>query len=125
MRLLLSWLIIAVAVALAAFLIPGIRVVDPNGVVAVVVMAAILGIVNAVIRPVLRLLSCGLIVLTLGLFSLVINAITFALASWIAVTIFGAGFYIDGFWSAFFGALVVSIVSTVLGGLFLADGDRR
>ena len=125
MRLLLSWLIIAIAVALAAFLIPGIRVVDPNGVVAVIVMAAILGIVNAVIRPVLRLLSCGLIILTLGLFSLVINAITFSLASWIAVNVFGAGFYIDGFWSAFFGALVVSIVTTVLGGLVFGASDRR
>lgn len=124
MRLLLSWLIIAISVYLAALLIPGIRVADPNGWVAVAVMAAVLGVVNTFIRPILRLLSCGLIILTLGLFSLVINAITFALASWIAVNVFGVGFYVDGFWPALFGALVVSIVSTILGALFLGD-DRR
>lgn len=121
MRLLISWLIIAIAVYLAALVVPGIAVVDPNGWLAVTVMAAVLGVVNAVIRPILRLLSCGLIILTLGLFSLVINAATFALASWIAVNVFGAGFYIDGFWSAFFGALIVSIVTTLLGGLLLRD----
>ncbi|MCS6800563.1 MAG: phage holin family protein [Chloroflexota bacterium] len=121
MRLLVSWAIIAVSVALAALLIPGITIVDTNGWLAVIVMAAVLGIVNAVIRPILRLLSCGLIILTLGLFSLVINAATFALASWLAVTLFGAGFYIDGFWSAFFGALIVSVVSTILGALFLGN----
>jgi putative membrane protein len=121
MRVLVSWLIIAVAVFLAALVVPGITVTDPNGWLAITIMAAVLGVVNAVIRPILRLLSCGLIIVTLGLFSLVINAITFALASWIAVNLFGAGFIIDGFWSAFFGALIVSIVSTVLGGLVLRD----
>ena len=77
-------------------------------------MAIILGLVNAVVRPLLKVLSCPLIVLTLGLFVLVINGITLYLASAIAVSWFHVGFYVDGFWSAFLGALIVSIVSVVL-----------
>ncbi len=85
-------------------------------------MAIILGLVNAVIRPVLKLLSCPLIILTLGFFVLVINGITLWLASAIAVRWFHVGFYVDGFWAAFLGALIVSIVSVIL--TFLFRGER-
>jgi putative membrane protein len=114
MRLVLHWLITAAALVVAAWLLPGIHVESQNGWVVVLVMAAVLGLVNALVRPVLTFLSCGLIVLTLGLFLVVINAAVFALASWISVNWFSAGFYIDGFWSALFGSIVVSIVSFVL-----------
>jgi putative membrane protein len=77
-------------------------------------MAIILGLVNAIVRPLLKLLSCPLVILTLGLFVLVINGITLWLASYIAVNWFHVGFYVRGLWAAFLGALVVSIVSMVL-----------
>ena len=80
-------------------------------------MAVILGLVNAIVRPVLKLSSCPLIIVTLGLFVLVINGITLWLASALAVSWFHVGFYVDGFWSAFLGGLIVSIVSVVLTGL--------
>jgi putative membrane protein len=124
MRLLVRWLITAIALLLTARLLPGFRIVGTSAWVAVAVMAAILGLVNATIRPLLRFLSCGLIVLTLGLFLLVINAATLGLASWIAVTWFGVGFYIDGFWPAFWGSILISIIAFLLS-LFLDDEARR
>lgn len=114
MYLVVRWLITAIALVVAAWLVPGIRVQDQNAWLAVAVMAAVLGLVNAFVRPLLTLLSCPLILLTLGLFLLVINAAMLGLASWIAVTLFGVGFYIDGFGSALVGSIVVSIVSFVL-----------
>ena len=74
----------------------------------------VLGVVNAIIRPILKLLSCPVILLTLGLFVFVINAFTLWLASQIAVNFFHVGFYVNGFLPAFFGALIVSIVSVIL-----------
>jgi len=68
-------------------------------------------LVNAIVRPLLKLLSCPLVILTLGLFLLLINGFTLWLASYIAVNWFRVGFYVRGFWAAFWGALVVSIVS--------------
>jgi len=77
-------------------------------------MAVILGLVNAIVRPLLKLMSCPLIILTLGLFVLVINGLTLWMASAIAVRWFHVGFYVDGFAPAFIGALIVSIVSVIL-----------
>jgi putative membrane protein len=113
-NILISWLITAIAVAAAAFLVPGITVSGTNGIVVVIVMAAVLGLVNAIIRPILALLSCGCIVATLGLFMLVINTFTFWFASYITANWFNLGFLVDGLWPAFLGALVVSVVSYLL-----------
>jgi putative membrane protein len=124
MRLVLHWLITAAALVVAAWLLPGIHVDSQNGWVVVLVMAAVLGLVNALVRPVLTFLSCGLIVITLGLFLIVINAAVFALASWISVNWFGAGFYVDSFWSALFGSIVVSIVSFVLSQFLPVEGPE-
>ncbi len=79
----------------------------------IVVVAFIFGLVNALIRPVLKLLTCPLILLTLGLFTLVINAVMLLLTSGIA-DYFKISFHVNDFWAAFVGALVVSIVSFVL-----------
>lgn len=125
MRLLIRWVVLSVSLYAAAWLVPGIRV-QPNAWTAFAIMAVILGLANAVVRPVLKFLSCPLIILTLGLFVLVINGITLWLASRIAVDFFGVGFYVDGFWSAFFGALIVSIVSVVLNAVVADEiGERR
>jgi putative membrane protein len=77
-------------------------------------MAVILGLVNAIIRPILAFLSCGFIILTLGLFMLVVNGVSFWLASWIAVNWFNIGFFVDGLWPAILGSIVVSIVTFLL-----------
>jgi len=69
--------------------------------------------VNAIIRPLVMVLSCPLIVLTLGLGTLLVNTGMFALAGWIG-TSFGYGFEVNGFWGAFLGALIVSVVSFIL-----------
>jgi putative membrane protein len=122
MKLVLHWLVVAVALVAAAYLVPGIRV-EGDGVVAVLVMAATLGIVNVVIRPILTFLSCGFILLTLGLFMLVINALTLWLSSSIAVNWFNVGFYVDGFWPALLGSIIVSIVSFLLS-MILFRGER-
>ena len=113
MKLLLRWIITSLSLFVAAWLVPGIRV-ESSGWTVFAAMAVILGLVNAVVRPVLKLLSCPLILLTLGLFVLVINAFTLWLASMLAINFFHVGFYVDGFIPAFFGALIVSIVSVIL-----------
>lgn len=123
MRLLLRWLITAVALIAAANVVPGIEIQDQNGWIAVLLMAVALGLVNAFVRPLLKLLSCPFILLTLGLFLLVINALCLWFASWLATALFGAGFNVDGFWPAFWGSIVVSIVSFFLS-LFLPDDDE-
>lgn len=115
MKLLIRWLIVSLALFIAAWLVPGIRV-EGTAWIVYAVMAVILGLVNAFVRPLLKALSCPLIILTLGLFVLVINGLTLWLASFIA-NWFEIGFYIDGFWSAFLGALIVSIVSVILSAL--------
>ena len=120
MKLLVRWVIAALALFVAAWLVPGIAV-DGNGWVVYAVMAVILGLVNAIVRPLLKFLTFPLILLTLGLFVLVINALTLLLASSIAVNWFNVGFYVDGFWPAFLGGLIVSIVTVILSALVRED----
>jgi len=124
MKLLIRWIISALALFVAAWLVPGIAV-EGNGWVVYAVMAVILGLVNAIVRPLLKLLTCPLILLTLGLFVLVINGITLWLASSIAINWFNVGFYVDGFWSALLGALIVSIVTVILSALVREDEKDR
>lgn len=108
-KLLVRWFIAALALVAAAWLVPGIRV-EGNAWVAYAGMAVILGLVNAVVRPLLKVLTCPLIVLTLGLFLLVINGLMLLLAAKIASAM-GVGFHVDGFLPAFLGSLIVSIVT--------------
>lgn len=111
-RLLVHWFISALALLVAAWLVPGIRV-EGNAWAAYAGMALILGLVNAVLRPLLKLLTCPLILLTLGLFVLVVNALSLLIAARIAAAM-GIGFHVDGFLPAFLGALIVSIVTVIL-----------
>jgi putative membrane protein len=123
MKLLIRWAIDALALFVAAWVLPGIQVNDSRGWIAYAAMAIILSLVNALIRPLLKLLTCPLILLTLGLFTLILNAISLLISSSIANNLFKVGFYIDGFWPAFWGAIIVSIVSVVLN-TFVRDDDR-
>jgi putative membrane protein len=125
-KLVIRWLINFLALFAAAWLVPGISVDGGGGWTVFAVMALILGLVNAVLRPLLKLLTCPLILLTLGLFTLVINGFTLWLSSWMAVNWFEVGFYVDGFWAAFLGGLVVSIVSLILSAVLMdRDEERR
>jgi putative membrane protein len=119
-KLILRWLINGVALYVAAELVPGIHA--DGGWQVLAVMAIIFGLVNALIRPILKLLTCPLIMLTLGLFTLVINALMLMLASWLGRQL-GLGFYVAGFWPAFLGALVISVVSFVLT-MLIGDEDE-
>jgi putative membrane protein len=119
-KLIVRWIITALALFVAAWAVPGIKV-DGGGWVAYAAMAAVLGLLNAVVRPILKLLSCPLIILTLGLFVLVINAVVLLLAAYIANNLLGVNFQVDGFWSAFLGSLIVSVVSVVLSAVIRDD----
>ena len=110
MKLILRVLVNALALGAAAYLVPGIRA---GGVESVLLIALVFGVLNALVRPFLKLLSCPLLVLTLGLFTLVLNAVMLMLTAWFGQKL-GIDFRVDGFWPAFLGALVVSIVSVVL-----------
>ena len=120
LKMIIRWIIIVIALFAAEWLIDGIYVLGTDGWIAFSVMAVVLGLINAIIRPILKFFSCGCIVLTMGLFILVINAFTLWLSSLIAVNVLNIGFVVDGLWAAFMGALVVSIVSFVLS-LVLVD----
>ena len=119
-KLITRWIIIVLALLAAAWLVPGIHV-GGEAWVAYAVMAAALGIVNALVRPLLKLLTCPLILLTLGLFTLVINAVMLLLAARIAQSL-GVDFRVAGFWPAFWGGLIVSVVTTLFS-VFVKDDD--
>lgn len=87
-----------------------------------VLVALIFGVVNAVIKPVVQVLGCAFYILTLGLFALVVNALLFLLTGWLA-DLFGVPFSVNGFWPAFWGAIVMAVVSWLLS-LALPDRAR-
>jgi putative membrane protein len=114
MHIILRILINAGALWLAAIVVPGIRA---GGVGSIFAIALVFGFVNVLIRPVMKLLTCPIILLTLGLFTLVVNALMLMLTAWIGRQL-GIDFAVDGFIPAFLGALLVTVVSTVLDWLF-------
>jgi len=109
--LILRWLINTLAIFIAVLLVPGINFVGPGWQLGIV--ALVFGLVNIALRPILTLLTCPLMILTLGLFGLVINALLLALTAQIAGSV-GVQFTVDGFWPAVGGGLVISIVGLVL-----------
>ena len=109
--LLLHWIVDAVALWVAAAIVPGLAF--DGGLGRLLLVAAVFGIVNSVLRPLLTVLTCPLIVLTLGLFTLVINALMLMLTGWLSAR-WDLGFTVAGFWAAFWGGLVVGLVSLVL-----------
>ena len=121
-KLLLRLVINMLALYAAMALVPGIEAQSENW-LSFIWLALIFGLINALLRPLLMLLTCPLIILTLGLGTLLINTLLFYLAGVIGQA-FNVGFTVDGFWPAFLGALVVSIVSIVLS-LLLRDELHR
>jgi putative membrane protein len=125
LRFVLRWLVTAAAVAVTAWILPGINVPPgSSGVLSVLAFAAILGFVNAIIRPILALLSCGCLIVTLGLFIFVINALCFLAAGWMVNLIPGLGIQISSFWTALVASIIVSVVSFLLNWLLPDDWVR-
>ena len=116
MSLIVRLLINAVALLVAAWLVPGIHLsaargqAVPNDWLTLAIVALIFGVVNAIIRPIVLFLTLPLNILTLGLFTFVVNALMLLLTSWIAEGM-DLGFRVDGFWPALLGALIISVVS--------------
>lgn len=109
------WVINAVGLYAAVWLVPGIDYLgDWTG---ILWLALIIGLLNALVRPLLKFLTCPLIILTLGFFTIVINTIMLLLTRTIG-QYFGIGLSVDGFWSALLGSLVMSIVSIIMSIIF-------
>ncbi|MCT2139970.1 phage holin family protein [Dietzia cinnamea] len=134
MALILRLIVNAVALWVATLIVPGITLHEISGaaasgagdienevnvptITALLVVAVVFTLVNAVIKPIVQLLSLPLTILTLGLFLLVVNALMLMLTGWITTTFqpFGAEYVVSGFWAAFFGAIVVGLVNWLLG----------
>ena len=107
----LTWVVAAVSLVVTANIVPGIAVVSFP---AAMLAAVVIGFVNAVVRPIITLLTLPLTVLSLGLFLFVVNAISLSLASWLAGA-FNIGFVVSGFWPALFGSIVLSVISGFIG----------
>ncbi len=121
MKFLTRWVINTLALFVAVWIVPGIRL--ESGWFSLIWLALIFGLVNATVRPILKFLTCPLILLTLGLFTLVINALMLWLTAWIG-NLFGIRLILDGFWAAFWGALVTSLVSVLLS-LFVHEEEEK
>lgn len=107
MRFLVHWLVIALALWVTAYLLPGVTVESYQ---ALAIAAIVLGLVNALIRPILTILTLPITILTLGLFYLLVNGFTFLLAAKLV-----PGFHVAGFWWSVLGALLVSVISAFVG----------
>ena len=126
MKFILRWAINTVALYVAIILLPH-NIILQGSWVSIIWLALIFGLVNAILRPPFKALSCLFIILTLGLFTLVINTLLFALTGWIG-SIWHVGFTLAGnwFWSAFLGSLVVTIIGGILSGLLRDElRDRK
>jgi putative membrane protein len=120
MSLIVRLLVNAAALWVATQLVPGVTY--QGGWVPIFGVALVFGVINACIAPVAKFLAFPLIIVTLGIFALVVNGLMLWLTSSFSSAL-GLGFHVSGFWSAFFGALVVSLVSTALS-MFVSDSTR-
>ena len=108
--------ITAVALWIATLIVPGVEVSGRNtgnNVLTLIVVALVFGVVNAVLKPLIKVFGCVFYLLTLALFALVVNALLFMLTDWIA-GVLKLPFHVDGFWAAFWGAIVVAVVSWLI-----------
>jgi putative membrane protein len=126
MRLVLRLLANAAALAIATWILSGITLTGASTtsqIVTLLIVALIFGVLNAIIKPIFALVTIPLLLLTLGLFLIVINACMLLLTSWLA-GLLDLGWHVDGFWTALIGGIIISIVSFVLN-VFLPDpGDK-
>ena len=116
MGFLIRLLITAVALWIATLIVPGINVSGRSAVVnglTLLAVAVIFGVINAVLKPIIRVVGCAFYLLTLGLFALVVNALLFLLTSWVADQL-NLPFRVESFWAAFWGAIVVAVAGWLI-----------
>ena len=114
----------AIALAVATAVLPGIELQTASTeskVLTLLAVALIFGVVNAVLKPIIKTVGCAFYVLTLGLIALVVNALLLWLTSWVAGKL-KLPFHVTGFWPAFWGAIIISLVGWLLG-ILIRDGD--
>ena len=119
-RFLIRLVVNAVAIWAAVQLVPGLNY--EGSTISLLLVALVFGVVNALVRPLLLLLTCPFIILTLGLFVLVVNTIMLSLTVWLS-GVFDLGLTSTGFWTTFLGAIVVSIVSSLISLLIKDDNE--
>jgi len=119
-RFIIRLVVNAVAIWAAVQLVPGLNYIGST--TSLLIVALVFGVVNALVRPLLLLLTCPFIILTLGLFVLVVNTIMLSLTVWLS-GVWGLGLTSTGFWATFLGALVISIVSSVINLLIKDDNE--
>ncbi len=118
MSFILRWIVTAIAVGAAVWLVPGIEVIGGDSAwAAIAIFALFLSLINIGIKPILQILSLPITVLTLGIFYLVVNTLLLYLAAWLSNGIFMIGFVIMSFGSAFVASIVISVVSALLNSL--------
>ena len=116
-KFIIRWVINAVGLYAAVQLVPGIQMSEGSSWISFLWLALIFGLLNAIVRPLLKLLTCPLVIITLGLGTFLINMLMFYLAGIIG-TQFGVGFTVSGFWATALGALIVSVISIFLSLVF-------
>lgn len=112
---LLRWIILAIAVGVTVWLLPGIHL--DGGIGTLLMISAVLGFLMAILKPILMLLTCPLVVLTLGLFTLVINTFILYVTSWI----FPNSLSLDNFWWALLASIIISAIAMILDSILGAD----
>jgi len=128
MKILIRFLVIAVALGIAAWLVPGIVLTGHNHVAKVetlLIVAVIFGVVNILLKPIIKTVGCAFYVLTLGLIAIVVNGLLLWLTSYIAYDKLHEPFHVTGFVAAIEGALVVAVISFIAHLVIPDDGDRR
>jgi putative membrane protein len=117
-QILIRWAILAIAIAVAAIFVDGFDI--HGGFFGYVGVAAVLGLVNALIRPIARLLTLPLTIMTLGLFSIIVNAFMLVISAWLSSVL-----SIESFWQAILASIIISIVSTILNFVVREPARRR
>ena len=126
MRFLIRVLASAAALAVATAVVPGIELTTASvtsKVLTLLGVALIFGVINAVLKPIIKIVGCLFYILTLGLIALVVNALLLWLTSWLADKL-NLPWHVTGFWPAFWGALIISIVSWLLS-ILIRDPDKN
>ena len=127
MRFLIRIVASAIALAVATAVVPGIELTTASltsKVLTLIAVALIFGVVNAILKPIVKIVGCAFYVLTLGLIALVVNALLLWLTSWVAGKL-KLPFHITGFWPAFWGAIIVGVVGWLLSILIRDRDDKR
>ena len=126
MRLIIRVLVTAASMLVATLVLPGIEITagsTVSKVLTLLAVALIFGIINAVLKPIVKVVGCVFYILTLGLIGLVVNALLLLLTSWVADKL-NLPFHITGFWPAFWGAIIVGVVGWLLS-ILITDRDGK